>query len=289
MTLPTRGGLLLVLWLLAGLAQAGTRHYYYTDPQGTPLAKTDANGTVISTYDYAPYGAPVAGLSGAPNGPGYTGHVNDPDTGFVYMQARYYDPAVGRFLSIDPVPASPGNFNRYWYANNNPYKFIDPDGRDSFLVSRPLDNAAASCCASHNFVVSNADYVGDPKATVYSFGKTSSGNTGRVDESTKGFSEGTARKDQNFWKGMAEGKAVADKNTTLIEAPDAVVDKVAESIVENTAYSALPSGGKTNSNSAASAVANRAQGSSVSVPGGARLSPGAGQFKKIKFKNELEK
>ena len=45
---------------------------------------------------------------------------------------RYYDPAIGRFLSVDPVAASTfdgSNFNRYWYANSNPYKFTDPDGR----------------------------------------------------------------------------------------------------------------------------------------------------------------
>ena len=121
------------LWLLlGGLAQAGTVHYYYTDPQGTPLVKTDASGNVIARYDYAPYGATVASLGAAPNGPGYTGHVNDPETGLVYMQARYYDPAVGRFLSIDPVSPGAGNafnFNRYAYAANNPARYIDPDGR----------------------------------------------------------------------------------------------------------------------------------------------------------------
>ena len=45
---------------------------------------------------------------------------------------RYYDPTIGRFLSVDPVTAysNPiGAFNRYWYANNNPYRFTDPDGR----------------------------------------------------------------------------------------------------------------------------------------------------------------
>ena len=47
---------------------------------------------------------------------------------------RYYDPGIGRFLSVDPVTAysNPiGAFNRYWYANNNPYRFTDPDGRYS--------------------------------------------------------------------------------------------------------------------------------------------------------------
>ena len=106
--------------------------YVYTDAQGTPLAEADASGNITARFDYTPYGVSVPSVGPAPNGPGYTGHVNDPDTGLVYMQARYYDPSVGRFLSVDPIGPSPGNtfnFNRYDYANNNPYKFIDPDGR----------------------------------------------------------------------------------------------------------------------------------------------------------------
>jgi uncharacterized protein RhaS with RHS repeats len=52
------------------------------------------------------------------------------------MQQRYYDPAAGRFLSIDPVTTDAntgGSFNRYAYANNSPYRYIDPDGRDPTL------------------------------------------------------------------------------------------------------------------------------------------------------------
>lgn len=48
------------------------------------------------------------------------------------MQQRYYDPSIGRFLSVDPVSADPNSgamFNRYAYAFNNPYAFTDPDGR----------------------------------------------------------------------------------------------------------------------------------------------------------------
>jgi uncharacterized protein RhaS with RHS repeats len=49
------------------------------------------------------------------------------------MQARYYDPVIGRFYSNDPVGWVANNpvysFNRYSYANNNPYKYVDPDGR----------------------------------------------------------------------------------------------------------------------------------------------------------------
>jgi RHS repeat-associated protein len=117
--------------LFSGLSHAGTHHYYYTDPQGTVLAKTDANGNIIATYDYTPYGTAVANMGPAPNGPGYTGHVNDADTGLVYMQARYYDPSAGRFLTADLIKPTAGNmfnFNRYGYVNNNPITGIDPTG-----------------------------------------------------------------------------------------------------------------------------------------------------------------
>ncbi|WP_286071277.1 RHS repeat-associated core domain-containing protein [Stenotrophomonas sp. 57] len=85
---------------------------------------------VIKRYDYEPYGAVVGGQ--VTDGPGYTGHVSDSATGLSYMQQRYMDPQLGVFLSVDPVTAYEqpvGQFNRYRYANGNPYKFTDPDGR----------------------------------------------------------------------------------------------------------------------------------------------------------------
>lgn len=120
------------------LAQTGgTVTYVYTDPQGTPLAEADARGNITATFEYTPYGtyAPqgTSTPGPAPKGPGYTGHVNDPDTNLVYMQARYYDPATGHFLSTDPVKPSAGdafNFNRYAYVNNNPIMGLDPTGME---------------------------------------------------------------------------------------------------------------------------------------------------------------
>lgn len=129
------GVLALLLVCYAGVVAAGqaeTVTYYYTDPQGTVLATTDATGNVISRTDYRPYG--MAALGTPVSGPGYTGHVNDMDSGLVYMQARYYDPGIGRFLSTDPVSVeadSTAQFNRYSYASNNPISNVDPDGRQS--------------------------------------------------------------------------------------------------------------------------------------------------------------
>ncbi|UHQ23252.1 Ig-like domain-containing protein [Lysobacter sp. 5GHs7-4] len=105
--------------------------YHHTDALGSPVAVTDTSGAVIERTNYEPYGSPI---NKTVNGIGYTGHVMDGMTGLTYMQQRYYDPSIGRFLSADPVlayPDSGGNFNRYRYVNNNPYGFYDPDGRQS--------------------------------------------------------------------------------------------------------------------------------------------------------------
>lgn len=69
-------------------------------------------------------------------GRGYTGHEHLQWFGLINMNARLYDPAVGRFLSPDPYIQSPDftqNFNRYSYCLNNPLKYTDPNGE--FIVT----------------------------------------------------------------------------------------------------------------------------------------------------------
>lgn len=104
--------------------------FQHTDALGSPIAVTNQAGTVIERDNYEPYGTAI----GKPNyqGIGYTGHVQDAATGLTYMQQRYYDPTLGTFISVDSVGVdmkTGANFGRYKYASNNPYKFIDPDGR----------------------------------------------------------------------------------------------------------------------------------------------------------------
>ncbi len=109
--------------------------YHHTDGLGSPIARTNEAGVLVSKTRYEPYGMTVDGTT--PPDIGFTGHVNDSDTGLTYMQQRYYDPVAGRFLSEDPVLTdsnSGSGFNRYAYANNNPYKYIDPDGRNPLLL-----------------------------------------------------------------------------------------------------------------------------------------------------------
>lgn len=125
---------LLVLAPLVGL-QAQTIRYIHTDALGSVAVVTDANRNVVERREYEPYGSVLTGVK---DGPGYTGHVLDAVTGMSYMQQRYYDSTIGRFLSTDPVQANASNgasFNRYAYASSNPYRFKDPDGRQSCTTS----------------------------------------------------------------------------------------------------------------------------------------------------------
>ncbi len=68
---------------------------------------------------------------------GYTGHEHLPEFGLINMNARLYDPVLGRFLSPDPyvqMPDNSQNFNRYSYCLNNPLKSVDPSGEFIFTA-----------------------------------------------------------------------------------------------------------------------------------------------------------
>jgi len=112
---------------------AETVTYFHLDALGSPVAATDAQGNVVWTEQYKPFGERLQNDPNAQsNSRWYTGHTHDEDTGLTYAGARYYDPVVGRFMATDPKDFAEGNlqsFNRYAYANNNPYTYIDPDGR----------------------------------------------------------------------------------------------------------------------------------------------------------------
>ena len=95
-----------------------------------------------SVMHYKPFGESLGDYK---DDIGYTGHKFDVDLGLSYMQARYYDPVIGRFYSNDPVDAatfiSEGNiqgFNRYAYANNNPYRYTDPTGESGVELEKVI-------------------------------------------------------------------------------------------------------------------------------------------------------
>jgi len=136
-------------------AAGATITYLHTDALGSPVASTNQAGVVVERTHYEPYGAPIGKVV---DGPGYTGHVMDGATGLSYMQQRYMDPQLGMFLSVDPVTAYEqpvGQFNRYRYANGNPYKFKDPDGRIVETVWDVANIAMGATSAYSNFSQGN--------------------------------------------------------------------------------------------------------------------------------------
>lgn len=130
-----------------------TTTYLHTDALGSPVASTNQAGQVVERTHYEPYGAAIGKVV---DGVGYTGHVMDGATGLTYMQQRYYDPLCGCFLSVDPVTAYTNGdmrfFNRYVYAFNNPYRFTDPDGRQSWSNTGTANSwpAVQQACGGSN-------------------------------------------------------------------------------------------------------------------------------------------
>ncbi len=131
---------------VAGLS---TIKYMHGDHLGSISVITDANGAVIERLRFDVFGAPVDPNTGAAKASfgatnterGYTGHEMDASTGLINMNARLYDPVLGRFLSADTVVSGPGNmqnFNRYSYVNNNPLIYTDPTGHFIFTIGAAM-------------------------------------------------------------------------------------------------------------------------------------------------------
>ncbi|RHW77715.1 RHS repeat-associated core domain-containing protein [Colwellia sp. RSH04] len=125
---------LITLLLVSINTQAETKiTYFHNDLLGSPVSASDENGELLWRQNYQPYGSEIeVKAPNSQNDINYTGHQRDDESDLVYMQARYYDPVIGRFYSNDPVGYTSANpvmsFNRYLYVNNNPYKYTDPDG-----------------------------------------------------------------------------------------------------------------------------------------------------------------
>jgi len=111
--------------------------YIHTDISGSPMAATDAAGTILWRESYRGYGERwMNQAASAHQNQWFHGKELDA-TGMQYFGARYYDPEIGRFTGIDPVGFREGNlhsFNRFAYGNNNPIKNVDPDGRMSIAA-----------------------------------------------------------------------------------------------------------------------------------------------------------
>ncbi len=120
--------------------------YVDTDAYGTPVAVSKSDGTTVWESDYYPFGELYRNINNQkPNNRRLIGKEKDQETGLTYFGARYHDEALARFGSVDPIGpvdpwtsqtdyaylTNPQRLNRYVYGMNNPYRYVDPDGRVS--------------------------------------------------------------------------------------------------------------------------------------------------------------
>ena len=109
---------------------AGSGHsYYLADHLGSTRSLVDEAGSVTAAYDYWPYGKVLATSGAESTHFRFTGHERDAEAGLDYMLARSYAYDIGRFLRPDPMQDEYPGISPYAYANNNPLKYVDPDGR----------------------------------------------------------------------------------------------------------------------------------------------------------------
>ena len=114
-----------------------TTYYYLRNAQNDIVKIIDGNGATVVEYKYDSWGKPISttgSLSatlGANQPFRYRGYVYDTETGWYYLQSRYYDPSIGRFVSAD-VYLSTGQgvlgHNSYAYCGNNPITRADEGG-----------------------------------------------------------------------------------------------------------------------------------------------------------------
>jgi len=154
--------------------------YYHSDHLGSAQTVTSHNGSIHERLEYTPYGEMWIDWKSSSSGDTtpfrFTAQEFDPETGLYYYGARYLDPRISRWLSVDPamgeyVPVAPVNddarkhnqnlpgmggvFNiinlhTYRYAGNNPIKYVDPDGEAILipvLIIAAISLSLASCQA----------------------------------------------------------------------------------------------------------------------------------------------
>ena len=150
---------------------AGTVRFYLADHLGSVRGLASASGAITDSYIYDPYGQRTAVTGGAASTPfGYAGQYTDAETGFQYLRARYYDPATGQFLTVDPLVDSTGH--PYAYAEDNPTNFNDPSG----LFLGICDTGPSKCLQAGLAALNSTPWGHNVLVTINNFDNTDFSN-----------------------------------------------------------------------------------------------------------------
>ena len=134
---------------ISGLEYNGTKYTYVKNLQGDVIRIINANGVTVVEYNYDAWGnilsttGSMASTLGATNPFRYRGYYYDTESGWYYLNSRYYDPLVGRFLNADTyVSTGQGlsGYNMFAYCLNAPVSRVDTAGTDSIRVTSEEDD-----------------------------------------------------------------------------------------------------------------------------------------------------
>jgi RHS repeat-associated protein len=119
----------------------GGEYYYLYNGHGDVIQLVDRNGNVVNNYSYDEWGNILNKNETISNPFKYAGEIFDSSTGLYYLQSRYYDPAIGRFInedSLEGTVTNPLTLNVYSYVNNNPLMYVDPTGNMAWSQLKTL-------------------------------------------------------------------------------------------------------------------------------------------------------
>jgi len=113
------------------------RYYIYDNPLRSVSGVLDTTGNIVTSVEYDAFGAPIGSMAIMGQPFAYNGETYDAEMELIFLRARYYDPALGRFLTKDVFSgqlSNPSTLNLYVYAINNPVNMLDPGGNNPSLV-----------------------------------------------------------------------------------------------------------------------------------------------------------
>ena len=140
-----------------GMEYNEAKYWYDKKLQGDIVGIRNSTGTLVAQYVYDAWGNHRQITDGSCNDVSadtshianinpfrYRGYYYDVETGWYYLNSRYYDPTVGRFLSPDTILGANGGlqgYNLFAYCNNNPVMFADPSGNFATAVQNAIQAA----------------------------------------------------------------------------------------------------------------------------------------------------
>ena len=185
-----------------------TLNWLLSDHLGSTSMTTDASGNVVSEVRYSAFGEMRYQNGTTPTDYLYTGQRQEAELGLYYYVARWYDPAIGRFIQADTIVPDPDNpiaFDRYAYAYNNPLNYIDSSGHwpelpplpDPFI---PATKLAVDLAVDIYNYIKNAPPIKEPRALEPTSNNVTGWVAGRITEDTGSDYAAEIRDNLNIFK-----------------------------------------------------------------------------------------